>query len=335
MIWGVGTMLQRMMGVLLRRLLDATGVVILAAGLTVTVAACAVGSPSQAVTSMPPASPATSAAASAASSLTRISIERGGGSRRSPVRRRQGGRVGPSGLVYSTASNEIVQPQPRPGRCHAIGVGRYSRPDPRCTPGVQIVRPIVACVTAGFSAPGWTSTVRPPERNTEREKALSMAAYGDRGPMGNYEYDHFVALELGGATNDPRNLWPEPGSSPNRKDVVENELNQRVCAGQMTLAAAQRAIARNWVALARRGKSNRTASCTLSARYDAQYNDYDVYVSSNQPDQQVTVTDTSGHRGSWHTDGAGYAEVYFYSGGPKPGDRITARVGSAVCSASL
>jgi hypothetical protein len=74
-----------------------------------------------------------------------------------------------------------------------------------------------------------------------------MAAYRDRRPVRDYEYDHFVPLELGGATNDPRNLWPEPGASPNAKDSVEDELRQKVCDRQMALAAAQRAIVSNWV----------------------------------------------------------------------------------------
>ena len=77
-----------------------------------------------------------------------------------------------------------------------------------------------------------------------------MAAYGDAGPISSYEYDHFVPLELGGAVNDPRNLWPEPGASPNPKDAVEDALNRKVCDGQMTLAQAQRAITTNWIALA-------------------------------------------------------------------------------------
>jgi hypothetical protein len=46
---------------------------------------------------------------------------------------------------------------------------------------------------------------------------------------------HLVRLELGGAVNDPRNLWPEPDSSPNPKDAVEDELNREVCDGQLTL----------------------------------------------------------------------------------------------------
>src|SRR5258707_1172531 len=77
-----------------------------------------------------------------------------------------------------------------------------------------------------------------------------MAAYGDAGSLGDYEYDHLVPLELGGATNDPHNLWPEQGASPNPKDTVENKLRSEVCDGQISLAAAQREIVNNWVALA-------------------------------------------------------------------------------------
>jgi hypothetical protein len=68
--------------------------------------------------------------------------------------------------------------------------------------------------------------------------------------MSFYEYDHFVPLELGGATNDRRNLWPQPGGSPDPKDAVEGRLNREVCEGKMTLGHAQRAIVRNWTALA-------------------------------------------------------------------------------------
>lgn len=79
-----------------------------------------------------------------------------------------------------------------------------------------------------------------------------MAAYGDTGSMGSYEYDHLVSLELGGAPNDTRNLWPEPGGSPNRKDSVEDRLHREVCDGQMMLAVAQHIIATDWVGWAER-----------------------------------------------------------------------------------
>jgi hypothetical protein len=99
---------------------------------------------------------------------------------------------------------------------------------------------------------GYTKTVRPPESVTEPEKRASLAAYGDAGPLHDYEYDHLVPLELGGAPNDPRNLWPEPGRTPNPKDELERRLREMVCAGEMPLASAQREIAGNWVRLYRR-----------------------------------------------------------------------------------
>jgi hypothetical protein len=39
---------------------------------------------------------------------------------------------------------------------------------------------------------------------------------------------------------------PDPGASPNPKDGVESRLHQLVCAGQVSLAAAQGAIATDW-----------------------------------------------------------------------------------------
>ena len=50
-----------------------------------------------------------------------------------------------------------------------------------------------------------------------------------------------VPLELGGATNDARNLWPEPdytardGFYNNPKDKLERALNRIVCNGAMSL----------------------------------------------------------------------------------------------------
>ena len=117
----------------------------------------------------------------------------------------------------------------------------------------------------------------------------------------------------------------------------------------MTLAKAQHAIVTNWTSAAGHGSAaapstptaNPTsppagaAHCTVTASYSSRYNDYDVYVHSNQPDQAVTVTDSSGHSDTWHTDGSGYADVYFKAGGYAPGREVTARVGRARCSTTL
>jgi hypothetical protein len=165
-------------------------------------------------------------------------------------------RRAPSGLTYSTASAHVVQRQSPRGSCHAIGLGLYSRPDPHCTPGT--VNPAVTQSTIGATIchSGWTRTVRPPASVTEPEKLASMAAYGSRGPASAYEYDHLVPLELGGAVNDPRNLWPEPGYPGrgfyrNPKDPLENRLKRAVCGGAVTLARAQQLIASDWTATAR------------------------------------------------------------------------------------
>ncbi|HEX2707235.1 MAG TPA: hypothetical protein VHM66_04400 [Solirubrobacterales bacterium] len=57
-----------------------------------------------------------------------------------------------------------------------------------------------------------------------------------------------LALELGGAPSDIRNLWPESHYSPSfsyRKDGLENSLNAKICNGMISLAMAQRRIV-NW-----------------------------------------------------------------------------------------
>jgi hypothetical protein len=158
-----------------------------------------------------------------------------------------------NGLAYSTASPAKVQLQPAAGSCHARGSGLYELPDPRCTPGSLNPAVTQSTIYATICKSGWTSTVRPPESVTEPEKIANMAAYGDRARTSEFEYDHQVPLELGGAVNDPHNLWPEPDYSTragfylNPKDHLERALNRQVCSGGMTLSQAQHLIAVNWV----------------------------------------------------------------------------------------
>jgi hypothetical protein len=157
-----------------------------------------------------------------------------------------------SRLPMSSASNTIVQPQPGAGTCHARGRGSTVLPDPRCTPGAISPAVTQANIGSTICRSGYTRGVRPPERITDTEKRKSLAAYGDRGSASGYEYDHLVPLELGGATNDARNLWPEPGHSPNPKDKLEGRLKLQVCERKLSLATAQAEIATNWVAVYRR-----------------------------------------------------------------------------------
>jgi hypothetical protein len=132
--------------------------------------------------------------------------------------------------------------------CHARGRGLFTLPDARCTPGVTDRRVTQGNIATTICRRGYSRSVRPPESVTARQKRASMAAYGDTGSAHDYEYDHLISLELGGAPDDTRNLWPEPGASPNLKDRLENALHRDVCAGRITLRTAQRTIARDWVA---------------------------------------------------------------------------------------
>ncbi|GAC1405279.1 MAG: hypothetical protein NVS4B6_24920 [Mycobacterium sp.] len=146
--------------------------------------------------------------------------------------------VGPGPTQYA------VQEQPAPGTCHyRAATDGETLPDPACTPGA--ISPKVTPGTLGSTIcrKGYTKSIRPPTAITNAEKRASAAAYGYTGALADAEYDHLVPLALGGDPNDPRNLWVEPGASPNPKDDVESELQHRVCDGDMSLAAAQQAIA--------------------------------------------------------------------------------------------
>lgn len=122
-------------------------------------------------------------------------------------------------------------------------------PDRSCTPGVVSTAVSQSNIGSTICHSGYTQTVRPPESDTERFKQKIMIAYHEPGPLSDYELDHLVSLELGGS-NDAGNLWPEHNDHPkgaiNSKDLVENALNKAVCDNQVTLAAAQNAIATDW-----------------------------------------------------------------------------------------
>jgi 5-methylcytosine-specific restriction endonuclease McrA len=211
-------------------------------------------------------------------------------------------------------------------------------PDPSCTPGAIDPAVTQANIGSTICRAGYTDSVRPPESRTEAFKwDHAEPAYGQHDVSG--ELDHLVPLELGG-DNDARNLWVEAGPIPNAKDAVENALNHAVCDGQITLRAAQRDIARNWINAAaalgigvpRPGSSPSASSsawCTAAASYSSRYADWDVYVQSNQPDATVTAS-SGGYSHSWHTNSDGYADVYLR--GPSRGQTITVTVGAASCT---
>jgi hypothetical protein len=113
------------------------------------------------------------------------------------------------------------------------------RADPVRTPGVLNPDVTQANIHSTICRPGWTRTVRPPVEYTNALKARQMRAYLEAPPRSAYQEDHLISLELGGHPTDPRNLWPEPYPRAAEVDSIENELNARVCSGDMSLADAQ------------------------------------------------------------------------------------------------
>jgi hypothetical protein len=107
------------------------------------------------------------------------------------------------------------------------------------TPGVLNPDVTQANVATTICRHGWTKTIRPPTSYTNDLKQKQMREYGVGGALAEYQEDHLISLELGGHPTDPRNLWPEPYPRAAEVDSIENELNAKVCSGQMSLQQAQ------------------------------------------------------------------------------------------------
>ena len=126
-------------------------------------------------------------------------------------------------------------------------------PNPAWQPGVTSPAVTQDNIQSTICVSGYTATVRPPISYTNALKVQQIAQYGyaDTNPS-DYEEDHLISLEVGGDPKDPKNLWPQPRRSEpynaSVKDTLENVLKGKVCSGELTLAAAQHAIATDWVA---------------------------------------------------------------------------------------
>jgi hypothetical protein len=164
--------------------------------------------------------------------------------------------------VFTAAGLAVGSLALTPGTAYAATCSQayLPLPDPSCQPGSYNSAVTQSTIDTTICVSGWTATVRPPSSYTTALKIQQIAAYGySDTSTADYEEDHVVPLELGGAPKAATNLWPEPryGShTAANKDTVENKLKKAVCAGTVTLSAARTAIRTNWLtALSKLGLS--------------------------------------------------------------------------------
>jgi hypothetical protein len=102
-------------------------------------------------------------------------------------------------------------------------------------------------IQATICRPGWTQAVRPSRDVTDAIKRNLAADMHVRAR--DYELDHIVPLDLGGAPLDLRNLTLQPWAgacNAHMKDDLERRLSIMVCAGDATLNGARHEIATDW-----------------------------------------------------------------------------------------
>lgn len=131
-------------------------------------------------------------------------------------------------------------------------------PDHVCTPGLTNPDVSQENIDSTICVSGYTASIRPPVSESNRLKKQAAGQYGiSPFDPSQFEGDHLISLELGGAPDDIRNFWDEPHSATgsdggvagsSTKDRFENYLNKQVCSGTMTLAVAQSTISGDWYA---------------------------------------------------------------------------------------
>jgi hypothetical protein len=123
-----------------------------------------------------------------------------------------------------------------------------SIPDPARTPGA--INPainqdnIAATICKGdYQA----EKSPPPSWKAAATRRLVESLYPSENPD-DFSLDYLVPISLGGAVADPRNLWLQTWTGPDRelKNHLEMLLTKMVCNGQIALAVAQQRIAGDW-----------------------------------------------------------------------------------------
>jgi len=128
-------------------------------------------------------------------------------------------------------------------------------PDQRRTPGAYDPTITQENIAATICNPKFVAARKPPPSWTAAAtRRIAAVQLPDIDP-GSLVLDQLVPISLGGAPKDYRNLWLQSWAgqeNAEKKDGLETLLNRMVCSGQLTLAAAQEAVAVNWLDAYRR-----------------------------------------------------------------------------------
>lgn len=148
------------------------------------------------------------------------------------------------GIILAAALSSYVAPD---GRTFDQLVAAHVLPDPTSNPGEINPDVTSATIAKTICVHGWTATVRPPVAYTNKLKAkLLPPGHG----LADYELDHLMSIEDGGAPAAPANLWMMVYADhygARVKDVLETKVSRAVCAGKMTLDQARAALIPNWL----------------------------------------------------------------------------------------
>jgi hypothetical protein len=136
--------------------------------------------------------------------------------------------------VTQTSATTVITPGP--------GQPSVILPDKKRTPGALNPKVRQSTIKKTICKSAWTTKIRPPVSYTNALKIKQMVLYEETGSPSEYEEDHFIPLELGGATRNPKNLWPEPRSQSKLSDPLETSLKRKVCKHVMTLKKARATI---------------------------------------------------------------------------------------------
>jgi len=132
-----------------------------------------------------------------------------------------------------------------PGECFYVTYpdGAVS-PDPRCSPG-QINPAAAAHPRSTICDPAWLARLPKPAARVIAGLAVRYGATAFA-----YVPAYVIPPQDGGSPTSPANQWPEPlngWGGFHTRDPVTDELNDRICSGTETVAAAARLLEGDWL----------------------------------------------------------------------------------------